>query len=144
MCLQFPAKALQTLLNVDRALLVCISPVFYDIAFMCACLDVGGSGSHRNVHTRPVKKVLMLKVVLSSVIRLVCCVWHCSGVCLFSHQLKVLHFSNLCFSVSELTLGLRATPFKISSSSFSSGPSIKVQTALQNGFDKWSQNCGYT
>lgn len=31
-------------------------------------------------------------------------------------------------SVSELTLGLRATPFKISSSTLCSGPSIKVQS----------------
>lgn len=37
-------------------------------------------------------------------------------------------------SVSELTLGLRATPFKISSSSLSSGSAIKVQSAFANNF----------
>ncbi|XP_030593226.1 smoothelin isoform X2 [Archocentrus centrarchus] len=35
---------------------------------------------------------------------------------------------NVLGQKQELTLGLRATPFKISSSSFSSGPSIKMET----------------
>lgn len=43
-------------------------------------------------------------------------------------------------SVSELTLGLRATPFKISSSSLSSGSFIKVQSAYANYFLGNDQN----
>lgn len=46
---------------------------------------------------------------------------------------------------TELTLGLRATPFKMSSSGLSSGSSIKVRSTLcskQFLEEKFSQHCG--